>query len=239
MGGGDKIRLMIKFESQENSSYDSVNKHTIQGFIYSLLKEDTPFSNYHDFKGFKYFNFTNIFPVSDFNIGESKNLIISSPKQGFIRTLYKSLKNRDFFYFGENKMEIKDIKTFQPKLTRRFITSTPIVLFENNRENRYYSIKSNDFSFFMDRIKENALKKYNAYQNDNYSFEGNIFDRFEFDREVAVRVKKADKMFIIIGTLWKNLEKFNMDDKRFYRFIMETGLGEKNSLGFGMVNVMR
>lgn len=53
---------------------------------------------------------------------------------------------------------------------------------------------------------------------------------------MAVRVKKADKMFLIIGTLWKNLEKFNMDDKRFYRFLMDCGLGEKNSLGFGMVN---
>jgi CRISPR-associated endoribonuclease Cas6 len=29
-----------------------------------------------------------------------------------------------------------------------------------------------------------------------------------------------------------------MDDKRFYKFIMETGLGEKNSLGFGMVNAV-
>ena len=239
MGWGVIRRLIIKFEPHENNSYDSINKHTIQGFIYSLLKEDSLFDNYHDFKGFKYFNFSNIFPVSDFNVGEIKNLIISSPKQGFIRTLYESLNNKEFFYFGENLMKIKTIKTFQSKLTRRFITSTPIVLFENNRRNKYYSIKSNDFSFFMDRTKDNALKKYNAYQNGKYDFDGNLFDRFEFDREVAVRVKKADKMFLIIGTLWKNLEKFNMDDKRFYRFIMDTGLGEKNSLGFGMLNNLK
>lgn len=154
--------------------------------------------------------------------------------------MYDSIKTSDFLYLGKNKVELKDTKIFQPKLSRNFITSTPIVLFENNKKNIYYSLeKTNNFSFFMDRIKENALTKYNAYQNSTYSFEGNLFDKFEFDREVAVRVKKADKMFLVIGTLWKNLEKFNMDDKRFYRFIMETGLGEKNSLGFGMLNNLR
>lgn len=233
------MRLILKFQPCNNDSFDSINKHTIQGFIYSLLQE-TAFNNYHDFKGFKYFNFSNIFPISDFKPNETKNLIISSPKQGFIRSLFDSINSKDYFYLGKNKMEFENVGIFQPKLTRRFITSTPIVLFEDNRKNKYYSLdKTNDFSFFMDRIKDNALKKYNAYQNDNYYFEGNIFDRFEFDREVAVRVKKADKMFLIIGTLWKNLEKFNMDDKRFYNFLMDCGLGEKNSLGFGMLNVVR
>lgn len=230
------MRVILKFESLENASYDSINKYTIQGFIYSLLQE-TSFKNYHDLKGFKYFNFSNIFPVSDFKPGEKKNLIISSPKQGFIKTISEVMKEKNYFYLGKSKMKTEDVRMFQPKLTRRFITSTPIVLFENSRENKYYSIKkTNNFSFFMERTKDNAIKKYNAYNNSNYSFEGNLFDRFEYDREVAVRVKKADNLFIVIGTLWKNLEKFNMDDKRFYNFIMETGLGEKNSLGFGMLN---
>jgi len=230
------MRLIIKFTPEENFAYDSINKYTIQGFIYSLL-QNTAFSNYHDLKGFKYFNFSNIFPVSDFKQGETKNLIISSPKQGFIRAISETIKEKDYFYLGKSKMKIETIKIFKPRLTRRFITSTPIVLFENSRENKYYSMKkTNDFSFFMERIKENALKKYNAFQNDEYYFEGNLFDRFEYDREVAVRVKKADNLFLVIGTLWKNLEKFNMDDKRFYNFLMDTGIGEKNSLGFGMLN---
>jgi len=232
------MRLIIKFIPDGYSKYDSVNKHTIQGFIYSLLK-NTLYSNYHDSGGFKYFSFSNIFPVSDFKTNETKNLIITSPKTGFIRLLKESLKDMDNFYLGKQRMNLEQVKIFKPHLKRRFITSTPIVLYEESRKNRYYSLKNtNDFSFFLERLKDNALKKYNAYHDLNYFFDGNIFDRFEFDREVAVRVKKADKMFLIIGTLWKNLEKFNMDDKKFYKFIMDCGLGEKNSLGFGMINVV-
>lgn len=232
------MRLLLKFSGKDDFSYDEINKYTIQGFIYSLLK-NTPFSEYHNLTGFKYFSFSNIFPVYDFKAGESKNIIISSPKPGFIKTIEKVLKDKEHFYLGKYKMEKDSVKVFKPNLNRRFITSTPIVLFENNRENRYYSLKNtNDFSFFLERVKENALKKYNAYYGENYSFDGNIFDRFEYDREVAVRVKKADKMFIIIGTLWKNLEKFNMDNKKFYRFLMDSGAGEKNSLGFGFLNIV-
>ncbi|MBW4257247.1 MAG: CRISPR-associated endoribonuclease Cas6 [Methanobacterium sp.] len=230
------MRLILKFIPENDSHYDSVNKHTIQGFIYSLLN-DTGYSNYHDSGGFKYFSYSNIFPVSDFKKGEIKNLIISSPKPGFIRTLVSSLESKEHFYLGKLRMKRVNSKPFNPTLTSRFITSTPIVLHDDNRKNHYYSLKNtNDFSFFLERLKDNSLKKYNAYYNLNYHFDGNLFDRFEYDREVAVRVKKADNMFLIIGTLWKNLEKFNMDDKRFYRFLMDCGLGEKNSLGFGMIN---
>lgn len=232
------MRLLLQFKGNDAFSYDEINKYTIQGFIYSLLK-NTAFSEYHNLNGFKYFSFSNIFPVSDFKAGGFKNIIISSPKIGFIKTIEKSLKDKEHFYLGKYRMEKDTVKVFKPKLNRRFITSTPIVLFENNRENRYYSLKNNgDFSFFLDRVKENVLKKYNAYYGEDYYFDGNIFDRFEYDREVAVRVKKADKMFVIIGTLWKNLEKFNMDNKKLYRFLMDTGLGEKNSLGFGMLNTV-
>jgi len=232
------MRIVLKFTAEESFKYDSINKYTIQGFVYSLLK-DTPFSEYHNITGFKYFSFSNIFPVSDFKIGESKTIIISSPKLGFIKTIEKSLKNKEYFYLGKYRMEKDSVKVFKPNLNIRFITSTPIVLFENNRDNKYYSLKNNgDFSFFLDRVKENALKKYNAYYGEDYSFDGNIFDRFGYGREVAVRIKKEDKMFIIIGTLWKNLEKFNMDNKKFYRFLMDSGAGEKNSLGFGMLNTL-
>lgn len=234
----DYMRLILKFKPENDFSYDSINKFTLQGFIYSLL-QGTPFSNYHDVNGFKYFSFSNIFPISSFNTGKIKNLIISSPKKGFIKTLKSSLIKRDYFYLGKQRMNLDNVAIFQPKLKRRFINSTPIVLYEDNLKNRYYSLKNtNDFSFFLDRLKDNALKKFNAYNDLDYYFDGNLFDQFEFNREVAVRVKKADKMFLIIGTLWKNLEKFNMDDKRFYNFIMDCGLGEKNSLGFGMINPM-
>lgn len=233
------MRLLIKFKSDEEFEYSAINNYTIQGFIYSFLKRSNSFSEYHDIDGFKYFCFSNIFPVSDFKKGELKKIIISSPNFKLIKTLERELKRNKSAYLGKYPVKIESVSLFKARLKRQFITSTPIILYQDARKNYYFSMKkTHDFQFFMDRLKENALKKYNLFYDDEYHFEGNIFDRLEYAREVAVRLKKADKLFIVIGTLWKNLEKFNMDNKKFYNFLLDCGLGEKNSLGFGMLNTV-
>lgn len=233
------MRLLIKFKPKEDFEYSSINNYTIQGFIYSFLKRSPEFESYHDIKGFKYFCFSNIFPVSDFEKDETKNLIISSPAIRLLKTIEKEIKKKDSYYLGKIPIHLESVSLFKPKMGRQFITSTPVVLYEKNRKNIYFSMKnSHELSFFMERVKENALKKYNAFYDDDYHFDGNIFDRLQYSREVAVRLKRADKVFIVIGTLWKNLEKFNMDNKRFYKFLLDCGIGEKNSLGFGMLNTL-
>jgi len=83
------------------------------------------------------------------------------------------------------------------------------------------------------------VKKYQIYYNDpEFQLSGKIFDTIEFRKEVAVHNRKQGKEFIHIGTLWKKLEKeyINKEERRFYHFIMESGLGEKNSMGFGFLN---
>lgn len=229
---------MIKFEPKQFIKYSDIDKYTIQGFIYSLLGKDSLFSDFHDQLGFKFFNFSNIFPVSDFEKNSLKKLIVSSPNNELIKALYNQLNNKSSFYLKNYKMEILKVELLRDKHCSKFITSTPIVLFEDNRNNRYYSFKQNpDFNFFFERLKDNAIKKYNAFYDSDFSLDSELFTNFEFGREVSIRLVKNNNKFIIIGSLWKNLE-FNLtsQNKDFYRFLFENGLGEKNSLGFGFLN---
>ncbi|MDR1721562.1 MAG: CRISPR-associated endoribonuclease Cas6 [Methanobrevibacter sp.] len=219
------MRIIISFKSLSNFPYDEIGKYTIQGLIYGFLV-NTRFSKYHTTKGFKFFNFSNIFPVKDFDENHNKTLIISSPNTKFIKTIYHSLKANDEFYLGKRKMIIKDIKMFDSNFNNKFISSTPIVLYQNNQSNLYYSFEKNpDFNFFFERLKENSIKKYNAFYNEELSIEGAIFDSFEFSREVSVRLRKNTKDFVIIGSIWKNLEKNDLKNyKKFYKFLLDFGL---------------
>lgn len=229
---------MIKFEPKQFIKYSDIDKYTVQGFVYSVLGKDSLFSNFHDQIGFKFFNFSNIFPVSDFEKNSLKKLIISSPNNDLIKALYNQLINKSSFYLKNYKMEILKVELLRDKNCSKFITSTPIVLFEDNKSNRYYSFKQNpDFNFFFERLKDNAVKKYNAFYDSDFSLDSELFTNFEFGREVSIRLVKNNNKFIIIGSLWKNLE-FNLtnENKDFYRFLFENGLGEKNSLGFGFLN---
>ena len=232
------MRLMIKFEPKEFIKYSDIDKYTIQGFIYSLLKNDYSFSNLHDVFGFKFFNFSNIFPISDFEKNSLKKLIISSPNDDMIKFLYKQLKNKTSFKLKNYKMELLKVMILKNKGCSNFMSATPIVLFEDNRNNRYYSFKQNpDSNFFFERLKDNAIKKYNAFYNSDFSLDSELFTNFEFAREVSIRVNKNGNQFIVIGSLWKNLEfDLTSRNKDFYDFLFDNGLGEKNSLGFGFIN---
>lgn len=230
------MRLMIKFESVIEFTYDSIGKYDIQGFIYSLLK-DTQFGEYHNLEGFKFFNFSNIFPITDFKPGNVKNIIISSPNNALIKLLAYQLKDKEFFRLNNYMMKINSVKTFHLRANSKIITATPIVLFEDNRANRYFSFKNNDFDFFFERLKDNAIKKYNAFYDDDFEIDSmnNIFDSFSFRKEVSMRMHMKQEQFIIIGSIW-TFEKDSMLDKKFYDFLFDTGYGEKNSLGMGFVN---
>lgn len=152
-----------------------------------------------------------------------------------------SLKNKENIHLSKLDIEVETLKIINPKKLGKFISSTPIVLFEDNSKNQYYSFKNNpDFDFFFNRLKDNAVKKYNAYTGNDFVLEDNLFNSFEFNREVSVRVRKNNNTFVIIGSLWRNLEAdINKENKGFYKFLLDTGLGEKNSLGFGMLNDVR
>ena len=229
---------MIKFEPMDFIKYSDIDKYTIQGFIYSIIKEDNSFSNLHDTLGFKFFNFSNIFPISDFEKNSMKKLIISSPNDDLIRSMYKTLRNKSSFQLKNHKMELLKVSILKNNICSNFISATPIVLFEDNKNNKYFSFKQNqDFNFFFDRLKDNAIKKYNAFYDENFYLDSDLFTNFEFGREVSIRVKKNGNQFIIIGSLWKNLEyELTNKNKNFYNFLFENGLGEKNSLGFGFLN---
>ena len=215
------MRLMIKFEPKEFIKYSDIDKYTIQGFIYSLLKNDYSFSNLHDVFGFKFFNFSNIFPISDFEKNSLKKLIISSPNDDMIKFLYKQLKNKTSFKLKNYKMELLKVMILKNKGCSNFMSATPIVLFEDNRNNRYYSFKQNpDSNFFFERLKDNAIKKYNAFYNSDFSLDSELFTNFEFAREVSIRVNKNGNQFIVIGSLWKNLEfDLTSRNKDFYDFL--------------------
>ncbi|MFN3527733.1 MAG: CRISPR-associated endoribonuclease Cas6 [Candidatus Altarchaeaceae archaeon] len=225
----------------ENFAYSEINKYFIHSWIWNLLR-DTEFSEMHDKNKFKFFTFSDIFPISDFSVKEKKKLIISSPNEKFIEKIYEKIRNLKTFKLGIHEFEIVNFKKFFMKLKDRWQTGTPIVLYEDNRANRYYSVKRNpDLNFFLKRIKENALKKYNAFYNENLNFEEPLFDRLFFKKQTSVHLRKNNNEFLILGTLWEfEIDSFKLQNLyKFYNFLMECGLGEKNSLGFGFVNMKR
>ncbi len=212
-------------------------KHQIQGMIYAALG-DSPYGRRHDLPRFKYFTFSDVFPVRD-------NVLfftVSSPVAEIVQCVYDWVRQREVIHFGKGRYRVKRVRKYRSGVSERIKSGSPIVLYRDSRARRFFSLKTDgDFTFFMDRLKDNALKKYEAFTGESIEMDEPLFDEFALRKEVVVQVQKRgqndeDRSFIVIGSVWNTLIKQNVRGfKRLYQFLYDAGLGEKNSLGFGFV----
>jgi CRISPR-associated endoribonuclease Cas6 len=85
------MRIIIDLRATKDQSYESRYHHKLQGFVYGLL-HDSSFEMLHDKTGYKFFCFSNIFPIRDMNAGERSKLIIASPNEALIGSLAGALE---------------------------------------------------------------------------------------------------------------------------------------------------
>jgi CRISPR-associated endoribonuclease Cas6 len=248
------MRLLLELTSTKDCEYDLKYYHKLQGFIYSLLR-DTPYSVLHDKKGYKFFCFSNIFPVPEdgkIKRGDKKNLLISSPDKLFINFLEEKVKERKEINIGEMQFELNNVKRLKVKLKKNFkiITATPIVIRipEKNyekykipmefRKKRYVYWRSMySFEVFVKQLEENLIKKYNEFYKTNFSID-RIFEIFKFRKEVAIPLIINGREQIVIGSTWSfRFTYLTKEQKKILEFGVDSGFGERNSLGFWFVNV--
>ncbi len=259
------MRLLIKLRSLENSKYEMQYHYYLQGFIYNLLKS-SKYSYLHDKEGYKFFCFSNIFPAYDLRQGDTRTLIISSPNGDFIDHLSKRLGeqlDRLEIKVGNMKFTINSIDKMSQKIPNNMpvvlITGTPIIVriptvkyheygIEPKNEYEYtYWRNEHPIDLFMSQIQNNLLKKYTEYHELKTTKKDNdvnpqtrsssmFFQKFKFKKQVSTRLLMKGFNQIVIGTTWEF--GFSIEsNKNILQFALDSGLGERNSLGFGFMNM--
>lgn len=249
------MRVWVKLLSTKDCSYDLKYYHKLQGLIYSLLR-DTEYSSLHDKKGYKFFCFSNIFPVPpNYQIkgGEDKQLLISSPDKLFIKILCKKLDG-NIIHIGEMEFEVKEVKKLRVRLKRncRLISATPIIIRIPEKNYERYGIPSEfrkkryvywrpqySFEAFVKQLEENLIKKYKEFFREDFEIE-RIFEVYRFRKPVVSHVIIGGREQKFVGSLWEFwFSHLSKKQKRILEFGIDCGFGERNSLGFGFINVIR
>jgi len=255
------MRIILQLRATKDFIYDRAYFHKLQGFIYSLLKE-TGHSIIHDKKGYKFFCFSNIFPVPMNYVikrDEEKQLLISSPDEALIKILEEKLKKKiedgELIHIGEMEFSVDKIKIFKLRLSNNFrlVSATPIIIRipEKNyekykiplrfRKKRYvYWRPSYSFEAFVRQLEENLVKKYEEFFNVSPKID-RIFEVFEFRKGPVVNHVIIDgKAQIFVGSLWEFwFSHLSEEQKKILEFGIDCGFGERNSLGFGFMNLIK
>jgi CRISPR-associated endoribonuclease Cas6 len=223
--------------------------HSVQGLIYSLLV-NTSFDGLHNKRGFKFFSYSNIF--SNRYQNNLYNLIIASPSDEFIeQILYQLHKIRDYQIPVEIglRFELQEaliIKNKDLSFPLQIISGSPILIrippdkfkAKSDYPKSYSPIywrSSHPIQLFIDAVESNLNKKlYDFAQSRNNS---RLFTSFTFKKQVSTKIHVNGSMVPVIGSLWQ-LGFSEEIDKKTQLFALDCGLGERNSLGFGFMNII-
>lgn len=238
----------MKLKAKKDMAYDEKYFHKFQGFIYKHIE---PYYNeLHDKKGYKFFCFSNLFPIGDMKKGDERNWIISSPDKAMIKWLYANIPEE--IHLGEMEFYVKEKEMFTPKLERKIICATPIIIRISERNYDRYNIPKEyrkkgfiywrpcySFDAFVKQLEENLIKKYEEFYNKKVDIK-TIFQFFKFKKSVANHVIIEGKEQIFVGSLWEfYFTHFSKEQKEILKFGLDAGFGERNSFGFGFVNSVK
>lgn len=250
------MRVILKIRAKNNQKDISLEYHKLQGFVYKLLMR-SGFPLLHDKKGYKPFCFSNIFPYGDMREGDIRHFIIASPGNSIIENIDHYLRKREKqpVHIGDCAFNLDGwqvIKSVLPKGQVRLSTATPILLRipeynydlytvpEEERRSRYvYWRPQISFEAFIKQLTENLIKKYNQSYGTAVDTVP-LFQEFLFKKAVHTRYIIEGKSYGAAGSMWE-FSWSRMDDlqRRIIEFGLDAGFGERNSMGFGFVNLIR
>ncbi|WP_331709001.1 CRISPR-associated endoribonuclease Cas6 [Methanobacterium formicicum] len=212
-------------------------------------------SQLHGSQDFKHFTFSQInIPCRK----TSKNGIISrdgkfhfyisSPHDYLIQSMVEGYLEDPEVIFKKDKLLVEQVELLkQPKFQKKMKlkTMSPIIVRIKREDDRIWDLNPGDLRFYT-ALQQNLLRKYNSFYSGNGSNNGkednNAYDGDEYVK-IVPDMKSVKRKRITIeknGTQTHHrayLMYFDVEaDERLVKFAYDTGLGEKNSMGFGMVN---
>jgi len=248
------MRLKLKFEHL-GKSFITLPCHyngIIQGFIYHHL--DSWLSSKIHEEGFiepgtkrklKFFTFSRLIPEGKAYIKDGQiylhgaiNLIVSSPLQGFIQSFAMNLMKSGTLKFDKENLllssvEVEGLPEYQERIFVR--TLSPVTIYstlikrDGKKKTYYYSPFEKEFE---DLLIKNLSRKFKTWAGSTV-LSGSI---------KPYKVNSRDQRIVIYkGTVikgWDGVFELNLPQELF-NMAFETGLGAKNSLGFGCIEVWK
>lgn len=244
------MRIRIEFSSKTGYvklpiSYNEL----VQGMLYkNLPKTFAKFLHdigfFYNKRSFKLFTFSKIKAAYFRAYKDSKTIIFDSPIVIYIsssipeitQSLGEYIINKEYVKLGQNLLSIESIEVLKSPIiyesSVNIQTLSPITVYKTavNDGKKFYRFYNPTEDEFKNLIKENIRKKFEIIK-------AKSLESFEFDIKPLRYKKVLDKYknFTIEG--YEGEFILNIDPY-ILNVVYDSGLGAKNSQGFGMIEIM-
>ena len=262
------MRLVIKLNCTEYSRYEMQYHYLLQGFIYNLLKGSKYdyIHDKEGYKFFCFSNIFPASDLKKNDprtmiISSPDNEFIT-----YLHEALQGRDKREI-KIGCMKFRLDYIDKLDRNVPHNrpvtLITGTPIIVripskkyreHEITPENEYeyiYWRSDHPIELFISLVESSLLHKYSKYQEAKNAIKTTeiiklasqrssipFFQRFKFKKQISTRIFMKGSEQVVIGTVWEFRFTVNLYNRDIIQFALDCGLGERNSLGFGFMNLL-
>lgn len=241
------MRLEIILKGKNNFKVPFNYNHILSAIIYNKIADLNFANELHSSKSFKFFTFSQIYIpkrriVKDGIIAKNGviSFYISSPNDFLIKSLVDGFLEDSEISFQNQKLTIQKIEALKtPEFSSKseFKTLAPIIVRtkkEIDGELKIWDLAPSDK--FFKSLENNLIKKYIKFNNLTKTDKKiNIYSDMNFVKRKRISINK--------GNATTHHRAYMMDlilegDRDLIEFAYDVGIGEKNSMGFGMVKLL-
>ena len=241
------MRLEIILKGKNNFKVPFNYNHILSAIIYNKIADLNFANELHSSKSFKFFTFSQIYipkrrivkdgiiakdGVISFYISSPNDFLIKSLVDGFLEDLEISFQNQKLTI-----QKIEALKTPEFSSKSEFKTLAPIIVRtkkEINGELKIWDLAPSDK--FFKSLENNLIKKYIKFNNLTKTDKKiNIYSDMNFVKRKRISINKCNAT--------THHRAYMMDlilegDLNLIEFAYDVGIGEKNSMGFGMIKLL-
>ena len=252
------MRLLIRLRAHADAVYNEAYHHKLRGRIWRSLN-GTRFEQLHDADHPTGLCFSNIFPPGSIDEGDQRTVLISSVKKDLLRAIASGVIEDRVFNIGEMSFRIEEVTSISPDVgepgTHGVLESGTGLLIRIPpwRFDEYgIDAPSDEPEFWKPKhtleplrtqLENNLAQKHNDLLPEDLpspsDVQGPLFSDVELIKTFAIPVtvtQGVERTFI--------LSKFRFGyrirdehHRRHLNLALDAGLGERNALGLGFVNV--
>lgn len=260
------MRIALLLTPQTDFVWNPSDQHKMHGLIWNALK-GTSYEKLHDDSATPTFAFSNVFPVGGYTTttdtvqqGTDCMVLISSPHPGLIDAVASNLTEQDYIEIGDIQFTLDGIEEKTPKIgpvgtTGTLKVQTGLYLRLPTEEQEKYGITheytadtiswtpDHGMKAFRNRLLDNAQWKIQRLmphmQQTPQSFT-DLFDSVElkatYEASVNVTTNYTYTFFPTVCELSYTVA--TETQRKWLNTLLDTGLGWRNSLGFGFTNII-
>ncbi len=252
------MRLLIRLHADADASYETAYHRGLAGRIWRAL-DNSQFDDLHDSSEPTGLSFSNPFPFGPISEGDQLNVLVASTSDDVLRALGRNLIEDRDFNIKQMPFTVEEVTGVSPDVgepgTKGVLeTATGLVVRIPPHKFDEYNIDApDDESEFwkpehslrpLKRQLENNLDRKHTQFCQEYlpgpsDVDGNLFDEYELIKTYAlpVAVTEGVELTYVLSKFRFGYTVRDDDHRRHLNLALDAGLGERNSLGFGFVNV--